>query len=737
MKNGEIELDFYNLKGDGNKTKNKKLLSKKHFITKDYKLEDFEDGLNISGIENNDENTKFTKNQNDFDKNINDLSSDLDSFNEGDSDSSLRDISIESIENELDKNDNNNNRHNYKRKKTKEDLNNIPLPIFDCIYCTNEKIVFNNFINKSLSDKYLFLTSIYDIHDLNNIISNSPLNNKKRNNDRLLSLIIKNTEYIKEYLPNEKNKIFFKSNIFYNLCERYDYKKTKENRQNQDYLKNQKDFSFKDVNEISRNYNNKCLNSNHSLINNCNSLGAFIESLPKTFENHFKTNNTNISFSNNSFFINSLSLYNNENLCFNINKENNNILNNIEKIEKKDDSSNYVEDKDELFDILRYDLKRKISKNDIEWDDKFYDIYNPDISSDYDYSETDNNFYVKSNFIKNVNFKNRNNFCLNNSKQHKKYNIEKNHINSNYINNKYRQNKYYHNDINIKRIKGLNSNNNLSFDSFIISKNINKNNICINKNKFSNQSKNTKNSLKYISFYQNENITNNNSTNYSIDASMNSKINTSKKSNNFFDNWNNSNDAFYLHDKKYINHKHKLSNGNTKKKIIKKKFICYNGFNNLKNNTNNNLFYINKLNNNLNTNYPYIRPIVKNNNKEIKKNINSSFQFFNSKKENESLNIDSFNHNKYKENNNKSFLNKSNKSFYINKNPNNKSIQKFFIHSKNPYKNTFNSIINNNKDFYSNKNNFNLLNNYIRNKLHKKYYFRKKKKNTIIKMNNK
>ena len=74
-------------------------------------------------------------------------------------------------------------------------------------------------------------------------------------------------------------------------------------------------------------------------------------------------------------------------------------MNNIEKIEKKDDSSNYVEDKDELFDILRYDLKRKISKNDIEWDDKFYDIYNPDISSDYDYSETDNNYYVKSNFI--------------------------------------------------------------------------------------------------------------------------------------------------------------------------------------------------------------------------------------------------------------------------------------------------------------------------------------------------
>ena len=421
MKNVENELDLYNLKEKGNKIKNNKLLSKKHYISNDIQFEDFEDGLNISGIENKEENTKFIKNQNNLDRTINDFSDDLENFNESDSD-----FSIESIESELSSKNynNNNNKNNYKRKKTKEDLNNTPLPIFECIYCTDEKIVFNNFINKSLSDKYLYLTSVYDIIDLNNIISNSLLISKNRKNDKLLNIIIKNTEYIKEYIPNEKNKIFFKSCIFYNLCEQYEFKKE---RQNQDYLNNQEDFNFKDVNKISRNIKNRCLNSTVSLINNCNILGIFIESLPRKSENNFKTNYTNISGSNNSLFINSLSLYNNENYCFNNNKENNNILNNLEKIEKKDDRSNYAEEKDELIDIFKFDLKRKISKNDIEWDNKFYDIYNPDISSDSDYSENDINFRKNKNFI------NRNYFHFKNSLKNKKYK----NINLNYVNNKY------------------------------------------------------------------------------------------------------------------------------------------------------------------------------------------------------------------------------------------------------------------------------------------------------------
>ena len=60
---------------------------------------------------------------------------------------------------------------NKKIKLTKEDLNNIPLPIFSCIYCSNEKLSFNHFLNEILSNKYLLLTSIYDIKELNKILS--------------------------------------------------------------------------------------------------------------------------------------------------------------------------------------------------------------------------------------------------------------------------------------------------------------------------------------------------------------------------------------------------------------------------------------------------------------------------------------------------------------------------------------------------------------------------------------
>ena len=57
-------------------------------------------------------------------------------------------------------------------KKEKKILDNTPLPIFNCIYCTDAKIVFNHYINNYLSDNYLFLTSIYDMNCLNKLIIN-------------------------------------------------------------------------------------------------------------------------------------------------------------------------------------------------------------------------------------------------------------------------------------------------------------------------------------------------------------------------------------------------------------------------------------------------------------------------------------------------------------------------------------------------------------------------------------
>ena len=41
-----------------------------------------------------------------------------------------------------------------KRKRTKNDLDLTPIPLFDCIYCANEKVVFEHSIKTELYKKY-------------------------------------------------------------------------------------------------------------------------------------------------------------------------------------------------------------------------------------------------------------------------------------------------------------------------------------------------------------------------------------------------------------------------------------------------------------------------------------------------------------------------------------------------------------------------------------------------------
>ena len=238
MENDEINFNFHNIQIQDNKNKDKAFLCKKHFMLKDFDFDEFEDGLNISVIDNNEENHKITKTLKNNDNNISideDFSQDLDNFNENESQLIEKKLSFDSIQidfnnknNNYNNDDNNNEKNNYKKKKTKEDLNNTPLPIFDCIYCTNEKIVFNNFINNILSNKYLLLTSKYDITNINSLILNQPLiDNDENNNEKLLNIIIDNTEYIKKYISKERTFHFFNSLKFINLCEKYNSQNVK------------------------------------------------------------------------------------------------------------------------------------------------------------------------------------------------------------------------------------------------------------------------------------------------------------------------------------------------------------------------------------------------------------------------------------------------------------------------------------------------------------------------------
>ena len=110
----------------------------------------------------------------------------------------------------------------------------------------------------------------------------------------------------------------------------------------------------------------------------------------------------------------------------------------LNKKEKNDKSVNYVEDKEEILDFFTFDLSRKINKKDLKLEKKYYDIWNPDISSDFDENDNDENeFHIKSN--NNINDENENksinnnvnnkylikNKNINNSMGYIKYNIQK------------------------------------------------------------------------------------------------------------------------------------------------------------------------------------------------------------------------------------------------------------------------------------------------------------------------
>ena len=610
MKNEEIEFNFQDSKNQKVDNKDNIFLSKKHLITNDYIFEEFDNSLNLSGIVNNEENQKirkYSKNSNTVGK---DFSEDLDNFNEMESESTIRKISIESFQIDL---NNNSDKKQIKKKLTKEDLNNIPLPVFDCIYCTNDKIVFRTFVNNILSDKYLLLTSKYDLDDLTKLILQQPLIDKNDKNEKLLNIIIKNTEYIKEFFPKEKNFFYFKSQLFNNLCDKYTSENQRSFKQKLEdtLVRKKKDFYFRGINKIPKNsMNNKCLfNSTNSLINNCNTLCGLVESVQQNIVNN-NIKNVYSSCSNNSINFNSLSLNNNE-FVYNSNYKENNLDYIVENIEKKEESLNDVDDKDEIIDFFKFDLVRKISKNDVKWDNKYYNIWNPDISSVSDFDENADNdkkenknsanknntiskslgnnifhYYTeKNNSIQNL-FEYNKNFSLEKSvkipfkdEELKKYIKNYNKNTKNLNGNKSQRINNFLNISNNAKIFSANQKYGKSYlKSFCStstnnnSSNINKSSLHLNKSKPKNvNNKNKKKAfLQYNSCQQNDNS----SANYSVGVSIHSNINNSTKSNNILLTQRNyfSDRSYYFQNKNKNNtyyNRQKIGIKHSNKKLIK------------------------------------------------------------------------------------------------------------------------------------------------------------------------
>jgi len=269
---------------------------------------------------------------------------------------------------------------NIKKKITKEDLNNIPLPIFSCIYCSNEKISFNHLITEIIYDKYFLQTSIYDMKSLDEIIKIKTNLYINMRNSPLINLVIKSTEFIRHYYnKNELNKIFESKKI----------RKIYEENYNKAYcvfirklkyklmIKKRKDFSnnktcqnkfflFNDYKTSFQKQNNNSSFTNDNLTTNKNSMTNTTGTLSPNIHSSLSLNNNNNDNGNNI------------NICFNYNNAMESIM---EKIEKNEESDGESEEKfiNTILGESNHSTKRT-EKNKISFENKYYDIWNPDIT---------------------------------------------------------------------------------------------------------------------------------------------------------------------------------------------------------------------------------------------------------------------------------------------------------------------------------------------------------------------
>ena len=273
------------------------------------------------------------------------------------------------------------------KKRNKDELNLTPLPIFSCIYCSNDKIAFSHLSMEILSDKYLFQTSNYDIQELNKLMNDS-LIEKDIQNDKLIKIIIKHSDYLKKNFSKEESEKYFTSNQYKLFC-------INNNNYIQQYFNNKLENSInrkkneqisKEIKIILRNsnYNKSLFNTTNSLVNNIaafniqenninpnknNSLISDINfnSISLNYDNNYSANNNNIKLLN----------------AYSIGKDF--ILENIDK-----DSE---EDEDDFLQFLRFDLRRKINHDDIIWEKKSFNIWNPIFCEDEEEENENNNLY--------------------------------------------------------------------------------------------------------------------------------------------------------------------------------------------------------------------------------------------------------------------------------------------------------------------------------------------------------
>ena len=359
----------------------------------------FENSINISEIENRENKDQKQSYLNRENKNKeNSIKSSI----------YLDEQSIQQLNKEI--NTINTNNNVIKKKLTKEDLDNIPLPIFSCIYCSNDYLPFKHLSNEILVSKYYYLTSVYDMKLLDKIIQYQPLIDQDHKNHRILDIIIKNTDYLKKYYNKKNSMNFYCSQKFKMLYINNNLKITKYFLQRiEDCIirKKNKDLTNKKHN------NNRCSNFHLSYklsFHNNSTTNDILNNLIGSTKNNntigtgtcagtgsYSSINNIVSFSlnnnENTTNNNNINIINNNNNNGNNNNNNNNILclnnlkmmeNIMEKIEKNGESESDGEGGEELLNIFgnqsQMQIHKKINKNEISFEEKYYDIWNPIIT---------------------------------------------------------------------------------------------------------------------------------------------------------------------------------------------------------------------------------------------------------------------------------------------------------------------------------------------------------------------
>lgn len=240
--------------------------------------------------------------------------------------------------------------HNVEEKKiikhkiSKNELNTIPIPIFECLYCADEKIVFNHLINEELSLKYLYNAEKKDIFLINFLEQNNLLSYKNKSNinlleknnininklDNIIRVLLKNTEYLSKC---------------YNIDESHNYLKHKRKREKYN------------INNIDEKY--KKIKNTHRLDFDIKKFG---DSKNHLFEDEDERDNDHVDSYKK------------------IKELKNNIIEN-EDIKKDDVLNKSIEEKfcDSFNKLLEdgsfMDLTRKIKWSDIDFEDKPYNIW--------------------------------------------------------------------------------------------------------------------------------------------------------------------------------------------------------------------------------------------------------------------------------------------------------------------------------------------------------------------------